>query len=184
MKIILVCIIIYLNFEIIDKGNQGDEVTFCRFQNDDVSSLGIGVAIWNGDLDTPIKIYATNRLNRVSINFKPESEENVDACPLFQKTDYGIFHFIVTGNFKNSLRILYNKDKVGYIKKGENFEFNRWSTFLTKVVTGVRIKKGKQIFTVIKVLNEYIYVCDNKNKKLKIRWRKGEKLLIDIFLLE
>ncbi len=88
------------------------------------------------------------------------------------------------------------------LPKTENIKFLSWNNFLlnTTGVSNLDWKKnplknkpnhesvileanGEDDFVVVKVNNEWVQISNEKGKTGWIKWRKGNKLLIDIFLL-
>lgn len=148
----------------------------CEYENPTVK-LGIGMLIWDGGCSNTIAIYNDTLLSEVTEVNLCEHEKNV--CPYFYKPDYEIAHFIVNNIYSDSYEILYNFDKKGYIKKNAVFQFKPWDQYLVEQPLGANIKGEIFEFEIHKVVGDSIYISENK----RIRWRKDEQLLVDLFFL-
>ena len=159
--------------------------TSCKFQNDNVVDLGIGVAVWNYVCDKNIIIYSDIDLKNKICDFNVCNNKQNAICPLFFKPDYGIFHFVVTMSSKKMYRIIYNDNKVGYISAKSVFNFVNWNRFLVNDATGIRVKGQNSIYKVKSVNGDLVSVVDEEtNGQKKLIWKNKNKLLIDILLLE
>jgi hypothetical protein len=158
---------------------------YCEFQNDNIIDLGIGIAVWNYDCNKNIIIYQDSLLKTKVYDFNVCKNDQIHPCPLFYKIDYGIYHFVVTNFTKKWCKIIYNGNQYGYIAMDSTFEFVYWDKFLQNYSTGIREKGQNDIFNVNIVKDDTIYAINlGKNTKGNILWRKNNKLLIDIFLLD
>ncbi|MDD3630621.1 MAG: hypothetical protein PHF55_06345 [Bacteroidales bacterium] len=165
--------------------NGTPNLLYCKFQNDSIIDLGIGIAVWNYDCNKNIIIYQDSLLKTKVYDFNVCKNDQNYPCPLFYKIDYGIYHFVVINFTKKWCKIIYNGNQYGYIAMDSTFEFVYWDKFLQKYSTGIREKRQNDIFNVNLVKDDTIYAINLvKNTKRNILWRKNNKLLIDIFLLE
>jgi hypothetical protein len=167
-----------------DKSTQSDNF-YCETQNDDVVDLGIGVAVWDYDCDKNIVIFGDTLLTKKIYDFNACNNDKNSVCPLFYKSDYGIYHFIVAKVATKWYEIIYNSDKKGYIPANSVFQFVNWNTFLVDYATGIREKGQKEIYSVKSVNGDTVFAVEEEsNINKKLRWKDKNKLLIDIFLLE
>jgi len=159
--------------------------TSCKFQNDNVVDLGIGVAVWNYVCDKNIIIYSDIDLKNKIYDFNVCNNAQNAICPLFFKSDYGIFHFVVTMSSKKMYKIIYNDNKIGYISANSVFNFVNWNSFLVNYTTGIRVKGQNFIYKVKYVNGNLVSVVDEEtNRQKKLIWKNKNKLLIDILLFE
>jgi len=138
-----------------------------------------------------------------SVDFKKKEEESIyqpeKVTPIFYKPDYNIFYLTcdkIDGGF-----IVSNNGKKIYLKN-ENWNFINWNNFL-KQSTGVNNlnwqdnpvfnnpdRKSKKVkidinsdFVVIDFKNEWIKIQNEQKQNGWIKWKSGNDLLIEVYLL-
>lgn len=154
----------------------------CYYQNSN-TDLGIGILLWNGDCDTVVKFYDDKMLNTVRYNLDFCNETN-EVCPLFYKPDYGIMHFSVKSKSNIFYEVYINDTDIKYISLQSNFTFMSWQDFLVNNSTVIREMNKQELYIVKSFHGDFVTVEDESTLKQKeIRWRKDNKLLIEIMLL-
>ncbi len=160
--------------------------------------LGIGV----------IKVN-TEEINYYNgINNKKKFSESIytpkEVIPIFFKPDYGIFLLICLEEQQLYYKVLSANNEVFYVDKSSVI-FLSWEKFLkrttgisnldwntnplhrkpTEISQNIKIKDENSIFEVEKVEKDWIKIKneDNPAEKGWIKWRKDDKLLIELYLL-
>lgn len=160
----------------------------------DLSVLGKGL----------IKVNGKDNLTIIKNN--EGSIENVydpTITPIFFKPDYGIFYLVCVSEEKNNYEIQIDKESTAMLSKREGgINFLSWNDFLLST-TGIsnlnweknplKKKPGNESitlevseedgFVVVKVSNEWIQVSNEEGQIGWIKWKQGNKLLIDAYLL-
>lgn len=153
----------------------------CLFQNE-VNQLGIGIAVWNYDCEAGIVIFEDSLLKNVMYDGNAGGDDK-KICPFLYKPDYGIFHLVALDKSADIIKVLVNNDNTAFVSSTANFKFVPWDNFLVENTTGIRLINGSEFYTINSVQNEYLEVLDERNRTSLIRWREGEKLLIELLLL-
>jgi hypothetical protein len=100
------------------------------------------------------------------------------------KPDYGIMHFVVIDVNSESYKVLANGDEAYFIKKDTSFLFIPWGRFFEEKVLSVRDIVTNQLFDV-KYMKEDTLIVTNPStgKQLKVRWREGNELKIELLMI-
>ena len=127
-----------------------------------------------------------------------------EVIPIFFKPDYGIFLLICLEEQQLYYKVLSANNEVFYLDKSSAI-FLSWEKFLkrttgisnldwntnplhrkpTEISQNIKIKDENSIFEVEKVEKDWIKIKneDNPAEKGWIKWRKDDKLLIELYLL-
>ena len=153
----------------------------CLYQGEP-KDLGVGLLLWNGESGKEVILYEDTLFNKPIIkNILPT---NTKVCPFLYKPDYGIFHFIVLNSGDNYYEISYNNGKNNaFIPKYNFLFFVDWENFLINYAVAVRKPKENIIIDVISVDGDFLYGTEESGRKIKIRWKKQNKILIEILLI-
>lgn len=146
--------------------------------------------------------------NRNSITVFKNNEKTIEhiynpsITPIFFKPDYGIFYLVCISEKNENYEIQIDEENTAILPKGKDLEFMSWDNFLLNT-TGISnldwvknpLKKepnDKSIsldinegddFKIIDIYHEWIQISNEKQQIGWIKWKEGNKLLIDIFLL-
>ncbi len=161
-------------------------------------NLGIGI----------IKVNTEEINYYKDINNKKKFSESIytpkEVIPIFFKPDYGIFLLICLEEQQLYYKVLSANNEVFYVDKSSVI-FLSWEKFL-KGTTGIsnldwntnplhrkptetsvnsRIRDKEAIFEVKEVKKDWIQIKNEENPAEKgwIKWRKEDKLLIELYLL-
>lgn len=156
--------------------NKIDTLEFQPEYINEVSSLGIGVA-------NPKKFSFT--LYSDTLRTKSLSIENIEKqkviTPLIYKPDYLLFYLVVKEKTDKWYKIIYNKNKIGYVLS-EEFTFYTWEKLLSNT-TGVIIKEGyneKNKATSLQQLSENdTYIIEEIDKEWIYVRKEIEENLLD-----
>jgi hypothetical protein len=154
-------------------------ITNCSYQNE-VSDLGIGLLIWEGECKDSISFYSDTLLS----NSRYSICTSTNLCPLFYKPDYSLANYVVLEKNDNYFKILANYSDPIYIKKESDFIFSNWDNIFLDHAVSIRIKGEKDIYNVESIKGDMLY-CEEQNSGIKknIRWRSKNQLLIEIMFL-
>ena len=186
-KYILYIIVISSVFSCLKKGKQTSAIplikskTDCSYMNN-VSSLGVGLLLWGFDCETKVIFYNDKE-------FKQKTGEynfcgKTPICPLLYKPDYGIMHFVVTKANADSYEIVFNNTQKAFIAKTSAFTYFNWDSFFLQKDLSISPKDSNTLYKIVSVKGDFLNVINISNKREEIlRWRKENKLLINIILL-
>ena len=202
----------------------------CSYDNE-MASLGLGLVMAPSTFDIYNDSLLTDKL--ASRDLYSDNDTLVDICPKYFEPDYGIMHFVCTGETEKAYKVLFNYAQVAYLPKKKEYKFQSWDEYITTSM-GVRrltsdegavyqpaeplrrepqdgadtltIPESYELFCPIEVNGDWVKVkydcfynleenkfegqpCHNYITKCKnpitgwVRWRRGNKVLIDIMLI-
>lgn len=101
--------------------------------------------------------------------------------PLHWKVDYGVLDMLVLENNAKYYKVVVGYGKIiGYIKKNKKTVFYTWKKCIEQPGAEIQVRRTRQIYEKISNLKgDYLTATNQKTKKReRVRWRKGNTLLI------
>lgn len=177
--------------------NKSDTLEFQPEYINEVSTLGIGVA---NPKTFSFTLYS-DTLRTNSLNIEDVEKQEV-ITPLIYKPDYLLFYLVVKEKTDKWYKIIYNRNKVGYVSS-EEFNFYTWEKLLRNTIS-ITIKEGydeknketrvyqlseNDAYIIEQIDKEWIYVRKEIEENLLdekgywVKWKDENKLNITpIFL--
>lgn len=100
----------------------------CSYDNE-VASLGLGLVIAPSKFDIYNDSLLTDKL--ASRDMYSDDDTLVDICPKFFEPDYGIMHFVCTGQTEKAYKVLINYSQLKYLPKKKEYKFQSWEQYIT-----------------------------------------------------
>lgn len=172
-------------------------------------SCGIGIIAMtsNQSLKDTLKLYSDSTCKDLIYNNIPSFDDTI-LSPFYFKPDYGLVHFILQEKYSNCYKILYRDTLTAFCKKDKSVKFITWEALLLNSTgfsfidnKGNTVRKEpneksialnwnnktftKDNFKIVKVKGDWIFVKNKMtNQSGWVIWRKQNKLLIEIYLLD
>ena len=172
-------------------------------------SCGIGIIAMtnNQSLNDTLKLYSDSTCKVLIYNDIPSFNDTI-LSPYYFKPDYGLVQFILQEKYPDCYKILYWDTLTAFCKKNKSVKFITWEELLLNS-TGFSLLDNKENsvrkepneksvalnwntktftednFKIVKVKGDWIFVINKMTNQCGwVIWRKQNKLLIEIYLLD